>query len=141
MTKRIVKRIAKIAGGIAAMLAIVLFVHIYMVTRPKAADAHAHTMARIDLKQQINQADANKITAWLYQQKGIDHVLCNPATAIVVFTFFPAQTTANEVVANFKNNLSYKAERYMPGPEDMQSGCPVMTGGLSSKVYAFFKNI
>jgi len=58
-------------------LVLVLAVHIYWVTRPKAPDANTKIMARIDIKQPITQADADKITTWLYQQKGIDHVLVN----------------------------------------------------------------
>ncbi len=141
MTKAAVRKIVKITGTTAALLAIVLLAHIYIVTRPKAPDVHAVAMARIDLKQPISQTDAEKITGWLYQQKGIDHVLCNPSADIVVFTYMPAKTNANEVVSNFKTSLGYSAERYMPCEEDMKGGCPVMANSLQGKVYAFFKRI
>ena len=37
------------------LLIITLAVHIYMVSRPKAPDAFTMAMARIDIKQPINQ--------------------------------------------------------------------------------------
>ena len=123
------------------LLVLILAVHIYIVTRPKAPDEHTRVMARIDIKQDINQDDANKITTWLYQQKGIDHVLVNPQSDIVIFTFFPIKTTANQIVKDFKLNFNYKAERFVPSAADLQSGCPVASTSKTYKVYNFFKNL
>jgi len=139
MKKRIWKRIALGTLSIFGLLVIVLCVHIYVVTRPKPMDAHTRAMARIDIRQPITQADADKITAWLYQQKGIDRVLVNPQSDIAVFTFFPVQTTANRIVGDFKASLPYKAERFIPSADAMKNGCPVAS--TSYKVYSFFKHI
>ncbi len=141
MKKRIWKRIALGALSVFGLLAIVLCVHIYVVTRPKPIDANTRAMARIDIRQPITQADAEKITAWLYQQKGIDRVLVNPQSDIAVFTFFPVQTTANRIVSDFKASLSYKAERFIPSAEEMKNGCPVASTSATYKVYSFFKHI
>ncbi len=85
-------------AGVIAFLALVLAVHIYMVTRPRT-DVHARAMARIDLHQPIGRTDADSITAWLYRQKGVDHVLVNPKSAIAVFTFSPVLANAGQIVA------------------------------------------
>ena len=90
--KKKLKKIALYSLGTFLFLCAVLAVHIYFVYRP-APDAYTKVMARIDIKQQITQADANGIAAWMYHQKGIDHVLVNPQSNIVVFTFFPLKTT------------------------------------------------
>ncbi|MFP5043049.1 hypothetical protein [Parasediminibacterium sp. JCM 36343] len=128
--------------GITLLLGIVvLSIHIYMVTRPKAPDASTIAMARIDFKQGVTQEDAAKITTWLYQQKGIDHVLCNPDSKIAVFTFHPISTSADAIVAHFKSSLPYKAERFMPTKEQMQSGCPVAATSFSYKAYSFFNHL
>ena len=58
------------------LIVVLLFVHIYWVYRP-APDASTEAMARIDIKQAITQDQANKITAWMVHQKGVDHVLVN----------------------------------------------------------------
>jgi hypothetical protein len=142
MTKKTLKRAAAGTVFTFVFLSLVLCIHIYLVTRPKAPSANSVAMARIDIKQPINQSDAAKITGWLYTQPGVDHVLCNPTTDIVVFTFKPAQTNANAIVQNFKTALNYKAERFMPSEEEMKNGCPVMANNsLTGKVYSFFKNI
>ncbi len=140
--KRIpVKKILLWSGAVFSVLVIVLSVHIYLVTRPKAPDAFTRIMARIDIKKQISESDAQKITAWMYQQKGIDHVLCNPESDILVFTYSPLQTNANKVLADLKAGLQLPAERVVPTEEEMKSGCPVTTGSISYKAYSFIKKI
>jgi len=119
----------------------VLAVHIYIVTRPKPMDAHTRAMARIDIQQPVTQADAGRITTWLYQQKGVDRVLVNPGTAIVVFTFFPLKTTADQVVSDFKADLPYKAQRFIPTKAGLRNGCPVASTSVTFKVYSFFKHL
>jgi hypothetical protein len=95
-----------------------------MVTRNKAPDANTRIMARIDIKQPITDEDAGKITAWLYNQKGVDHVLVNPQSDIAIFTFAPIKNSADRIVSDFKASLPYKAERYLPAKAEMKGGCP-----------------
>ncbi|HEY4205526.1 MAG TPA: hypothetical protein VGM31_01895 [Puia sp.] len=124
MIKRTWKRIVFWTISVIAVLAITLALHIYMVTRYKPADAYTRAMARIDIRQPVTPADAGRITAWLYQQKGVDHVLVNPQTSIVVFTFFPIKTSADRIVSGFKAELPYKAQRFVPSDGGLMSGCP-----------------
>jgi len=125
MKKRTWKTFALGALSVAGLLVILLAAHIYIVTRPKPIDANTRAMARIDILQPITQADADKITGWLYRQKGVDHVLVNPQSNIAVFTFFPVRTTANQVVSALKAQLPYKAQRFLPSGKALKSGCPV----------------
>jgi hypothetical protein len=141
MKKSLIKKIALSAGAVFLLLVVVLCVHIYIVTRPKPMDAHTVAMARIDIKQPINQEDADRITTWLYQQNGIDHVLCNPSTRIVVFTYHPIVTTANDIVQHFKSDFNYAASRYIPSDKEMRSGCPVATTSITYKIFGFFRHI
>jgi hypothetical protein len=141
MKKMIIKKILLASLGVFALLTVVLAVHIYVVTRPKAPATSTRIMARIDIKQAISQAEATRITAWLYQQKGVDHVLCNPGTAIAVFTFSPLKANANDITGNFKNELKYpKATRYIPTEKELQGGCPVASSSFAFKAFQFFKN-
>jgi hypothetical protein len=124
MQKRTWKRIALTVPGVFILGVIVLAIHIYTVTRPRV-DASTRIMARIDIKQDISAADADKITAWLYQQKGVDHVLVNPRSDIAIFSYAPVQNNATAIVNRFKKEMSYKADRYLPSADEMSSGCPV----------------
>ncbi len=140
MKKNTAKRALLWTVSTVLFLTLVLCVHIYIVTRPKV-DAQTIAMARIDFKEDIKQADADKITAWLYQQKGIDHVLCNEKTNIAVFSFYPAKANADNIVTNLKSNFNYNANRFIPTKEQMASGCPVASTSVTYKVYTFLSNI
>jgi hypothetical protein len=63
----------------------VLVAHIYLVARPGHKKEQQRVMPRIDFKQDIAPDDAEKITDWLYKQKGVDHVLCNDWLIIQLF--------------------------------------------------------
>lgn len=141
MKKSQLKKIVKWTLGTFAALVLILCIHIYWVTRPKAPDAHTIVMARIDFKQPLTQTDANNITAQLYAQHGVSHVLCNPATRIAVFTFFPIQNSANSIIASLVSATHYKAVRFMPSAEDMKAGCPVAATSFTYKAYTFIKHI
>lgn len=138
MNKKL-KQILLWAGGISFCLIVTLAVHIYMVTRPKPPGANTRIMARIDIREDISQQDADKISGWLYQQEGIDRVMINPATKIVVFTFFPVKTNADRIVNSFQTALHYSSKRYMPGAEEMQNGCPAMAQSFTARLTGVFR--
>lgn len=123
MTKRSWKRIALIVLSVFGAGVVVLAVHIYMVTRPPHIDANTRVMARIDVRQDMDAQDAQKISDWLYRQKGVEHVLVNPASHIAVFTFAPMLNSADKIVRDLKEDLPYKVERFLPLPAGMGS-CP-----------------
>lgn len=58
-----IKKILITTASVILLLIVTLAVHIYIVTRPKAPDAFTIAMARIDIKQPINQEDVNIISA------------------------------------------------------------------------------
>jgi len=141
MQKRKWKKIVLTSAVGLLGLIIILAVHIYWVTRPRI-DASTRIMARIDLHQPITRDDAAKISTWLYQQKGVDHVLVNPASQIALFTFAPVENDGNRIVQDFKANTSYtRAERFLPKIDPNASGCPVATTSLTYKVYALMKRV
>jgi|SRR5579871_2918953 len=141
MKWKTIKRILLSILSVFVLLVIVLAVHIYVVTKPKV-DEHTRVMARIDIHQPIDQSQSNKITAWLYQQKGVDHVLCNSKTSIAIFSFSPLHANANDIATHLKSELNYpNATRYIPSEKEMQSGCPVASTSFAYKAYHFIKNI
>lgn len=120
-----IKKVLLYTLSIFSILVAVLIIHIYWVTRPKAPDSNTIAMARLDFKEPIKANDCQQITTWLYQQKGIDHVLINQTTQIAIFTYYPIKTKADVVVSNFKKSFSFKAARFVPTEAQMKSGCPI----------------
>jgi hypothetical protein len=139
MKNKLLKKIVWFTASFLLLMIVVLGAHIYIMTRPKAPTASTRIMARIDFKQDITNDDASKITSWLYQQKGVDHVLCNATSNIAVFTFYPVKANADNIISNLKSNLNYKAQRFMPSEKDLQNGCPVAAVSLTYKIVNFFK--
>ncbi|MGZ3750854.1 MAG: hypothetical protein ACXVA2_10335 [Mucilaginibacter sp.] len=140
MKNKTIKKILIYTFSTFLFLVLVLGVHIYMVYRPKIT-ADTRVMARIDIKQPISQDDANKISAWMVHEKGVDHVLVNPQTSIVVFTFYPIKNTGNQIVSDFKSNFNYKADRFMPSADNLKHSCPVSASSYTYKIYKFITQI
>jgi hypothetical protein len=134
-------KIVLILSGVFILGVLALAVHIYVVTRPRM-DGHSRGMARIDLHQKIGQADADRIAAWLSRQRGVDHVLVNPGTAIAVFTYWPMRANPGLIFRAFRDSLSYgRAERYLPTAAEVKKGCPMTATPVTNKIYEFLKRI
>jgi hypothetical protein len=135
-----IKKIFKISGALFLFLTAVLAIHIYVVTRPRI-DTSTRVMARIDINKPITEQDADKITAWLYRQKGVDHVLCNAKTEMVVFTYSPLKANGNKIAEKFSANLHYaNAKRFLPSEEQLKGSCPVASS-FTYKAYNYLKHL
>lgn len=126
-------------GGLLLTTLAVAF-HIWWVYRPRV-DANTKVMARIDIGQPIVDKDVRKINTWLYHQEGIDHVLVNPDTRIVVFTYYPALVSGDTIAKKLKADLAYESQRFVPTEKELQSGCPVARSSFYFKVYKFIDHI
>jgi hypothetical protein len=134
-------KVLSIISGVLLFGVAVLAVHIYIETRPRT-DAHSRGMARVDLHQKIERADADRIAAWLSRQSGVDHVLVNRGAAIVVFTYLPAKANPRLIIRAFSDSFPYgRAERYLPTAAQMQKGCPMTATPVTNKIYEFLKHI
>lgn len=111
--------------------------HIYTVMKPKV-DASTVAMARFDFKDNITSKDSATIMHWFAAQQGVEHVLCNPETKIIVFTFHPASINATALADKMHNELSYTVSRNIPSDKELQTGCPVKK---DSKIYTFASKI
>jgi hypothetical protein len=140
MKKKTLYKILGIGLGSLLVLTLVLGIHIYSVYKPKAPNAYSKVMARIDIQDPISPSDAGSIQSWMYRQYGIDHVLVNPDSRIVIFTFFPVKTSGDQIVQNFKTHFSFNAHRYMPSAEELKHSCPV-SGSYGYKIYQIIHQI
>jgi len=136
-----IKKIAIYSVSSLLILFLVLCVHIYFAYKPKPADKNTRVMARIDIKQSIDQNEAKKITTWMTHQKGVEHVLVNPQTSIVIFTFFPIKTSGNEIANNFKQAFDLKADRFIPTEKDLKQSCPMAANSYTYKIYKLISQI
>lgn len=134
-------RLAMIILAVAGAGALALAVHIYMVTHPRVAE-HSRGMVRIDLHQKIGQTDVDRITSWLSQQDGVDHVLVSEGSAIAVFTYLPAIANPSRIVAAFRDSLPYPhADRYLPSAAETRAGCPMTATKVTNSIYEFLKRL
>ncbi|RFM30104.1 hypothetical protein [Deminuibacter soli] len=141
MPKLNFRKIALTTVAVFAGLVLLLAVHLYMVTRPQAPDVHTRIMARVDFAANVGAAQGDTVTAFLYSQPGVDHVLFNPVTHIAIFTFAPIQTSATAIIARLQQTLPYKAKRIQPSEEEMAAGCPVASNTATSRVLRFFRHL
>lgn len=138
MTK--IEKLFRITIAVFGFLTVVLAIHIYWVIRPKAPDSQKIVMARIDIRNSLNRQDADKIQTWLYQQKGVDHVLVNPDTRIAIFTFYPAKASGDQIVHNFQTSFNYDAKRIVATKEEIAAGCPALPETVTEKISSFIKH-
>lgn len=134
-------KILRIGAITLSVLVVVLFVHIYWVTRPQKIDVNSIAMARIDFKTPLTDQQGAAITEWLYAQKGVSHVLCNTKTRIAVFTFYPAQINATQLTAQLSKSMALPASRYLPSSEEMASGCPVLPNSTEKKLMQMVQSV
>ncbi len=120
---------------------VVLAIHIWWVMRPHP-NARTRIMARIDINQPIREADAGKVTAWLYQQKGVDRAVVSPKTGIVIFTYAPLMNDGDVITQSFRRDLAFShAVRIKPTESEIANGCPVAGASFAYKAYAFMSHI
>ncbi len=99
-------------------------------------------MARIDINQPMGQADADKITAWLYRQKGVDRAVVSPKPGIVLFTYAPLKNDGDVITQEFRKDLAFShAVRIKPTESEIANGCPVQGASFAYKAYNFMTHI
>jgi hypothetical protein len=142
MKKKTIKRTLLATGAIFMCLVLVLCVHVYLMTRPKAPDAKTVVLARIDLRQPVTPQQAADITAWMYRQKGVNHAMCSATMDNVVFTYKAIENNADDITAAFKAATGFaNAARYIPTEKDLQGSCPVASTSVTYKLCSYFRHL
>jgi hypothetical protein len=116
------------------VLFVILVVHILWVTRPTKTNVPNVAMARIDFQAPLNNIQGKAITAWLYAQKGVTHVLCNTSSKIAVFTFYSSQVNATQLAKQLSGYMQIPATRYLPAKEEIDNGCPIVSISTQQKI-------
>lgn len=125
------KNLLRIALGTLVtvlLLFVVLVVHIYMVT-PKSTknDNRQRQLSRIDFKQDIDAAEAEKIKAFVGSMNGVEGSHFNVEADVLVYTYASGTQNSTDVFNAVVKMGNYKAQRYVVSQEQSKNGCPVST--------------
>jgi len=99
-------------------------------------------LSRIDFKEPVDSLSANQIKSTVLHLNGVQHTYFNVTDGIVVFSHDPKTLPAQTVLEKVRSVHGFKAERYLPDPEMVGSGCPV-TGknSIFIRIGRYIRNI
>lgn len=140
--KKTFLRIAIWLGGILTLLAIILAVHIYQVTRP-TDQHHAHwQLARIDFGEEVARGALQRAATIVRNQEQVTHVYLNTRDNILVFGY-PPGSLDREAVMSHVQTVASEAQYYQPGHHAAgMAGCPITDrSALSYRLVTFLKNV
>jgi hypothetical protein len=124
MKKNITKIIAW-ALSIAFVLFLVLAVHIYQVTKPVHYDNGDLQLSRIDFKQDIDSAEAIRISHFVAGMPGIQNAMFNLHDRTLVYGYTLGKQNSEQVYNELIRFGQYKALRFVPDQAQLVGGCPL----------------
>lgn len=130
MKKRRILKIAIWTASVFVVLVAVLVVHIVMVTGHKRNDQRMRQLSRIDFKEQIDSAEAVKITGFVASLEGVNDIQFN--NNILVYTYTVGTQTSEGVYEKLIKHGHYNASRYVVDQSKAATGCPVIEEGSLS---------
>lgn len=127
------KRILKISiwtASIAILLFATLVIHIALVLPPtkQTNDTRQRQLSRIDFKQELSDAEAEKIKGTIGAMEGVQGVHYNPESKILVYIHSTEKVNPNTVYSNVVKANNYKAERYIIAANEVKGGCTAGMG-------------
>jgi hypothetical protein len=139
MKSKIIKT-ASIIAGVFFALVIILAVHIYMVTRPKSTNMIQ--LSRLDFKQTIDSAEANKITGFVGHLPGVQKAYFNPADSVLIYGYIVGKQNSTTVYDDLMAYGHYKAVKFVVDPAMVAKGCPVFDkSSFTYRISAFLSKI
>lgn len=117
------------SSSIVSVLALVLVVHIYMVTHKDKSDQPMIQLSRIDFKQEIDSTEAGRIRSFVAQLEGVKSTYFNVQDNILVYTYALDKQSSTNVYNKLMAYGKYNAERYtVDAATAAKSGCPIGAG-------------
>src|SRR5882672_7472218 len=126
MKRKKVLRITLWSASVLFVLLMVLGIHIYLVTGNKSNYGNPRQLSRIDFKEPVNPAEADKIRSYVSHLEGVQGTYFNMANGILVYAFDPGRQSSLNVFNGLIHYGHYKAERYTVDESTAQTGCPAM---------------
>ena len=129
-------------GSIVLMLAIVLVIHIYLVTRPNKGNEVMRQLSRIDFKEKVDSTQAAEIKRFVAHLDGIESTYFNVPEGKLVYTYLVGKQTSLNVFNKLEEFGHYKAERYLVDAAALKKGCPMIdNSSFSGKLTAYISHI
>ena len=142
MKKKWIIRSLIVLGSILLLLTTVLFVHIYMVTRPKGETHQNWQLSRIDFNNSLNDNEAAIAKKAIMEIEGVQHAYINKDHGTLVYAIETGSKPTSEVYAAFMQKGDFEAKPYVLKNGSNVEGCPVLDKNtLTYKVGTFFQNV
>ncbi|WP_338793054.1 hypothetical protein V9L05_11800 [Bernardetia sp. Wsw4-3y2] len=146
MQKNNIKRLKKIAiwtASIFSVLMVVLVVHIYLVTRPKAPlPSEQIFLSRIDFEKSVDSLEAIRIMNHVQAMKGITSAHFNHEAGLFAYGYQKGLQTPEAVHEEVTKFTTLKSKRHIVSEEDLAKGCPAFDkSSFTYKFGEFVKNV
>lgn len=127
MTKKFWKRLLIGVGSTFLLLVAVLFVHIWMVTRPKPGDdQRVRQLARIDFQQELTPKVRAELVKDFKAMEGTRTFRFNPDEKAMVYEIDPEIQSTEAVYQNLVVSNDFKAKKYAVPVAMKSGGCPAI---------------
>lgn len=124
MNYKLFKKIAAGALGLLSIMLLALCVHIYMVTHKAKTPFELTQLSRIDFKQKIDSAEANKIRTFIAMKDGVTSSYFNVKDGILVYTYLSDKQNSTNIFDKLITHGHYDAEPYKVNKTALSNGCP-----------------
>lgn len=119
-------KILRISLGILSALVLILVVHIYMATHKAPVHNEGMQLARIDMLQPIDSAQAINIRSHVKQITGVKSCYVNVPAGTVVYAYDLRQQSSAVVYASVASFSPVPCQQFIPNAKDLANGCPAM---------------
>ncbi|UZR96562.1 hypothetical protein [Chondrinema litorale] len=121
--------------SIFSILALVLVIHIAMVTKPNNSHHSNWQLSRIDFTQSLDSAQAQLAMKTIQSISGVKHAYVNNAQGTLVYSYEAGHLKSADVFDAFIAKTNFEAKPYKAPKMEDATGCPVID--KSSLTYRF----
>lgn len=136
MKKRKVIKTVVWCTCVLVVLLLTLVIHIAMVSKPKNLDNNTLQLSRIDFKQELDSAEAQKIRHYACSLPGVKNAVINLNQKTLVVGYLNTVQTADKLFKQIIEYGNYQAVKFVPVESAQNSGCPAGydTNSFSNKI-------
>jgi hypothetical protein len=143
MKKKVLHRIIFWLTASIAVLLVVLFTHIFIVTHKPKTDADTRQLSRIDFKQPLDSMEAGRIRDFVAGMDGVENAYFNLSQGTLVFIYTTNKQSSENIYNELKQFKHYKAEKYSVNEDAASMGCPAMgpPDSFKARLTTFIANL
>ena len=144
MNKKLIKRFLTAVFLLVFLLVTVLAVHIYMVSRPETNSTGIRKqLSRIDFATvPMDSLTATQVVKAIEEIPEVLSYYLNEETGAMAYSVEAGENRAQLAFEAFMSKGDFDAKRYIPSPESIANGCPVIEKkSLTYKLGKFFQDL